>query len=380
MIDKISSNFQVQQYNSNIKKPAVYLTPPQSSPIDKNMMKGLEMLGIYNMNLVKNKENFEHEPAKPILPIGTKMDEVNGEKVYKPNGDVDYIVFNDGNTETKYFPDEDKSELVGKIEVKDTYSGKLLKSQTNCSAEFYYIEEYPENEPDISYSTRYYDGKLESVSKKFKLPNGSTKYYEKNYDSVNPTYYVGMNDKHDNHLNVDLDAQNNVRGITTRQKAGNVTYRKNLDLNKGAIINVRESRDMTVPNFMEREVLNDPDVAPAQRFNKDEIETVAKQSQNADVYSFYGNGSLKEFKEKGLRVLFNEDGSQKITEYPDEKTEKNTYYHDDGSIMIEYKNGDIRKTLSVSSENKPESYDVMQGDKLLKSAGFTDEGYLRWAT
>jgi len=331
------------------------------------------------MNLVKNKENFEHEPAKPILPIGTKMDEVKGEKVCKPNGDVECIVYNDGNTETKYFPDDNKPELVGEIEVKDAYSGRLMKNQSNCVlTNFYYIEEYPEKEPDVSYSTEYYDNELECVIKEVKLPNGLEKHYEKCYSSVNPTYNLSIEDRNDNSLHVDLDAQNNVNGITTRQKLGNVRYDKELSLNKGAIISVNESRDMTVPNFMEREVLNDPDVVPAPRFNKDEIETVAKQSQNADVYSFYGNGSLKELKENGLRVQFNEDGSQKITEYPDEKTEKNTYYHDDGSITVEYKNGDTEKCLSISSENKPEFYDVRQGDKLLKSANFTDEGFLRW--
>ena len=118
-------------------------------------MAGLESLGVYNMSLVKNKEHFNHEPAELIIPAGTLMEEINGEKVFDPNGKLEYIVQNDGKYETRYYPNEEKPQNVGVVEVKDAYNGKLIKEQLSTIGNWANVTEYSQNEPNISYTTCY---------------------------------------------------------------------------------------------------------------------------------------------------------------------------------------------------------------------------------
>ena len=106
------------------------------------------------------------------------------------------------------------------------------------------------------------------------------------------------------------------------------------------------------------------------------LENIAKNSPS-DVYSFYGNGSLKELNDGNIRIEFGEDGSQKITEYLGDNKTKITDYQKDGETYVIHKDGKLVKSLEIS-EDKPKHYNVAEGDKCVRSATFTDEGYLRW--
>ena len=128
---------------------------------------------------------------------------------------------------------------------------------------------------------------------------------------------------------------------------------------------------------MERDVLNDTDVMPTEKFDKNKLENIAKNSPS-EVYSFYGNGSLKELNDGNIKIEFREDGSQKIIEYLGDNKIKTTDYLKDGETYITYKDGKITKSLNISSENKPINYNIAEGDKCVRSANFTDEGYLEW--
>lgn len=378
MVNGINSNFQIQ--NVQLNKPS--RIPAQNknvtNPIDNYTMAGLESLGVYNMSLVKNKENFEHKPAELIVPANTKMSQVNGEKVCDPYGKLEYIVQNDGKYETRYYPNQENIENIDYIEVRDSYDGKILKRQDSDGSNWASILEYSQEEPNISYETTYSNDKVEYLCKEEKMPDGSTKRYTKDFMTATPELNISLYDKKlKNSIDVSFDSQNVVKNINIRKTMGNVEYSKSLDLNKGAVVGINEHKSSVVPNFMERDVLNDNDVIPTEKFDREKLETMAKNSPS-NIYSFYGNGNLKEINDKNIKIEFNEDGSQYIKEFLADDITKITHYKDDGSISVDYKNGNTIKSLNISSENKPTYYNVSQDGKCLRSASFTEEGYLRW--
>lgn len=378
MVNGINSNFQIQ--NVQLNKPS--RVPAQNknvtNPIDNYTMAGLESLGVYNMSLVNNKENFDHKPAELIVPADTKMSQINGEKVCDPYGKLEYIVQNDGKYETRYYPNEKNMENIDYIEVRDSYDGKLLKEQECNGSDWVRIVEYLQEKPNISYETTYSNGQVEYLCKKEKMPDGSTKRYMKDFMTTTPELNISLYDKKlKNSIDVSFDSQNVVKNINVRKTVGNVEYSKSLDLNKGAVVGINEHKSSVVPNFMEREVLNDNDVMPTEKFDREKLETMAKNSPS-DIYSFYGNGSLKEINDKNIKIEFNEDGSQCIKEFLGDDITKITSYKDDGSVSVDYKNGNTIKSLNISSENKPTYYNISQDGKCLRSASFTEEGYLRW--
>ncbi len=379
MVNGINSNFQIQNVQFNQPSKIPVQDKNVTNPIDNYTMAGLESLGVYNMSLVKNKENFEHKPAELIVPADTKMSQVNGEKVCDPYGKLEYIVQNDGKYETRYYADDEDTKAVGHIEVRDAYDGKLLKEQ-NCGNDGHWadITEYSQEQPNVNYFTSYGDGKLNSIEKEEKMPDGSIKRYSKSFYNKNPELGIRLQDKnHKNSIDVAFDSQNVVKNIDVQKEIGNTSYSKYIKFNKGAVIGMNEYKDTVVPNFMEREVLNDNDVMPTEKFDREKLETMAKNSPS-DIYSFFGNGSLKEINDKNIKIEFNEDGSQCIKEFLGDDITKITSYKDDGSISVDYKNGNTIKSLNISSENKPTYYNISQDGKCLRSASFTEEGYLRW--
>ena len=108
------------------------------------------------------------------------------------------------------------------------------------------------------------------------------------------------------------------------------------------------------------------------------FDAIAKNNPQG-IYSFYGNGQLKEINNKNIKVEFLENGSQFIKEYLNNNITKTTFYHEDGRISVNYKNGDMTKVLNISSENTPIYYSICEGGKCVRSATFSNEGYLQWA-
>ena len=379
MVNGINSNFKVQNVQFNKPKEIVEQNKIVTNPIDNYTMAGLESLGVYNMSLVKNKDNFNHKPAELIVPADANIDDIKGEQVCDPNGKLEYVVQNDGKYETRYYPHDENKQKVGDVEVRNAYDGKLLKKQSlGYDCNWVDVTEYSqEANRDIKYITSYRDNKIDYIYKEEKMPNGTIKRYGKDFSSQTPELSIRLEDNNrKNSMDGSFDSQNVVKNIYVGKSVGNVKYYKNMTLNKGAIIGINESKDTVVPNFMEREVLNDPDVIPADKFDKDKLEAVAK-SNPKDIYSFYGNGRLKEINDKNIKVEFNEDGSQYIREYISDNITKTTSYNDDG-ITVHYQNGDTSKDLEISSDNKPRFYNIAKNGKCVRDAVFTDEGYLKW--
>ncbi|MCQ2754195.1 MAG: hypothetical protein MJ231_04005 [bacterium] len=383
----------VNGINNNCPASGIYLDNPQkqnkivkksTNPIDNYTMAGLESLGIYNMSLVKNKENFDHKPAEVILNRDVALSDVQGEKVTDPFGTIEYVVQKDDKFETRYYPSDvkGKENNIYKIEVIDIETGKLLKDQYNYQyGNGISVTEYSPDEPNVSYTTSYEDGEIDYVERHEELPNGSHKSYSKNFYSDVPNYELSVSDKnYDNYIGVNLDADCMVKNINVSRKMGNVDYDKDITLNKGAIINIREnvSKDITVPNYMERDVIDDADVKPADKYDKTQMEQLAKNNLDNKSYSLYGNGSIREYYDGNTKVEFKENGTQIIKEYYDKDTIKTTIYHDDGSYHVEYKKGDLIKSLYVDKNNKPSYYDVEQNGKRIKSVSFSKEGYLQY--
>lgn len=379
MVEGINSSFPIQNVQNKRTSFAEQKQNVTTNPIDSYTMAGLESLGIYNMSLVKNKDNFNHKPADWIIKPGTLMKDIEGKKVYDPYGKFEYIVQNDGEYETRYYPNYEKPEVFYKVEMRRVFDGKLLKEQYSDPDGYWDdITEYSLEQPNVSYSTNYHEGKVHNITKTEEMADGSTKHCSKNFWNATPTLGIRLSDKDDkNSINVEFDSQNMVKNINVDKTVDGVEYDKDITLNKGAVIRMRESKNTVVPNFMEREVLNDTDVIPTDKFDREKLEAVAKNSSK-DIYSFYGNGRLKEIRDKNITIEFNEDGSQLIQEYLSDKITKVTRYHKNGRISVDYKNGDIEKSLEISSNNIPTFYSINEGEKCIRRASFSDEGYLCW--
>ena len=379
MVNGINSNFQIQNVQLNRPSRVPAQDKNVTNPIDNYTMAGLESLGVYNMSLVKNKENFDHKPAELIVPADTKMSQINGEKVCDPYGKLEYVVQNDGKYEIRYYADDEDTKAIGHIEIRDTYDGKLLKEQVcGNNGRWANITEYSQEHPNIYYETTYYNGKVNRIEKAEEMSDGSKKRYSKNFYNENPELGITLCDKnHKNSIDVAFDSQNVVKNIDVEKDIGNTTYSKTINFNKGAVIGINEYKDTVVPNFMEREVLNDNDVMPTEKFDREKLETMAKNSPS-DIYSFYGNGSLKEINDKNIKIEFNEDGSQYIRKYLNDSVTKTTSYNKDGSVSVHYQDGDTIKHLEISSENKPKYYNITNNGTNVRAANFTDEGYLSW--
>ena len=78
MVNGINSNFKVQNVQFNKPKEIVEQNKIVTNPIDNYTMAGLESLGVYNMSLVKNKDNFNHKPAELIVPADANIDDIKG--------------------------------------------------------------------------------------------------------------------------------------------------------------------------------------------------------------------------------------------------------------------------------------------------------------
>ena len=253
MLEGINTNFQIQNIQNNkLAKLPERNQNAITAPIDKYTMAGLESLGVYNMSLVKNKENFDHKPAELIVPADTKMSQINGEKVCDPYGKLEYIIQNDGKYETRYYAQDENPEMVGRVEIKDIYNGKLIKEQENMDViKRVSITEYSPDEPNITYNTGYDNGRLEYIEKVEKMPDGTEKVYSKNCATTNPELDILLRDKkYKNSIYVAFDSQNILKNINIQKTIGNTELSKSIDLNKGAVVGINEYKQTVVPNFM----------------------------------------------------------------------------------------------------------------------------------
>ena len=122
----IYSNYTLNQVRDlNTKTKVTNNNVNSSSPIEHTNVnfKGTEALAAYNYNLV-NKNNDFNIPILPLIPVPNNIEDVVGEKVYTPDGKLDYIVQDNGKHKIIYKNDEYKT-----IKVVDKNTNKVIREQ-----------------------------------------------------------------------------------------------------------------------------------------------------------------------------------------------------------------------------------------------------------
>ena len=93
-----------------------------------------DLLNAYGMALVGLNRTMKNEAA-PLISDIRDIDKIEGEKIYKSNGDLYCIEQNNNDgTKTLYYPDWYQKDKIENIQIIDNKSNKILKQQNNSLA------------------------------------------------------------------------------------------------------------------------------------------------------------------------------------------------------------------------------------------------------
>ena len=88
-----------------------------------------DLLNAYGMALVGLNRTMKNEAA-PLISDIRDIDKLEGEKIYKSNGDLYCIEQNNNDgTKTLYYPDLYQKDKIENIQIVDDKSNKILKQQ-----------------------------------------------------------------------------------------------------------------------------------------------------------------------------------------------------------------------------------------------------------
>lgn len=370
MINKLNG---VQTINFQYK-PAFKAKEDSSVTVPETNVsfKGSEVLAAYNMPKVNvfDKKLLDFEPVQsdPVMP--ESADSIEGEKIYSSDGKLHSIVNRTGKTTVVYNADPENENLFKTITTTDKDTGNIVKKQYNNSEDGEYtgarVFEYdPETGKEISF-VRYKDGELTCASKTTYNENGSSlEVYRDFEDNTYSVYAESPDGKLYRSMKFNKDKQlTNVY----QEKQLDLFSSKTTDVDfyNGAILSVRESKTTTVPNVMGQEVLNDPDLTPAE---------LVEDPQGEKTY--YSNGSLETVTSGNLVYSYSPDGDlEKITENLGEDITKTTRYDKDGSVEVVYNNGDYSKSLCLDENSIPQTYSEEEGEDLYRDREYNDKGML----
>ena len=133
-----------------------------TNPIDKNVqMNGLDALAGYNFNLV-NKNNDFNIPTLGIVEIPENIAIVDGEKIYKSNGELNCVIKDAGNYKIIYQNDQYKT-----IKIVDKCNNKIIQEQGCYVANTNEVRVIKDIDNSVGYFTDYdeRDGKMVPVGK-----------------------------------------------------------------------------------------------------------------------------------------------------------------------------------------------------------------------
>ena len=125
-----------------------------------------DLLNAYGMALVGLNRTMKNEAA-PLISDIIDIDKIEGEKIYKSNGDLYCIEQNNNDgTKTLYYPDLYQKDKIENIQIVDDKSNKILKQQQNTLASDYQISNVVEYSDNQSVSIAIYEnGNLQNMGK-----------------------------------------------------------------------------------------------------------------------------------------------------------------------------------------------------------------------
>lgn len=361
----------VSKDDDGLKAQKAYTTTP-------NNEKGMEALANYGISLVNftNKINIE-----PLIPtVYSNIDDIEGERIYTSDGKLYSIVKETPTLKTTYFVPLDNQKVFDYMETVDKNTGKLIRNQHNRIDEngkyssMYVTTFNPETGKEEMF-TNYENGKLEYAGKSSVNKLGDeiniTKYYE------HGEYYISQeNTKSKTYRTMRISGDMNKVDYSEERVTNKGTYAKNVEFYKGLPFNYNESKKTTVPNLIGLEILMDPDLKPAPKFDFKAMEMDIRNSFGEEKR--FSNGVLERKKvvidgeeieasfnpnNEMIRIVFNNmeieadgKGVLRVKQKLDEGKTKETFLSELITRVVYHDNG-FTKALTIDNKtHKPISY------------------------
>lgn len=349
--------------------------------------KGTEALASYNAPVLNKLEKLEN--IKPIELIDTS--DVEGEEIYTSDGKLYSIIKEDENTKTEYFTDDD--EEIQFVVMTDKKTGNIIKEQDMNDDSIFVNEyspetgksvgmtEYKNNVPVYASQTKYkQDGTVGTIIRDFE---GNT------YDAYesSPDNKISRSAK--------FDGNKKLTYISETKHTKTKTYDFDARFYNGAMISIRRSEEIMVPNSLGKEDISNSDLLPAPKY---ETTDDAKNAKGEKTY--YSNGALeKNVTENGIKAYFKPDGtltevetadkdfkfknkSQIIEEDLEDGREKTTVYYENGEIEVELKDENSKQTVNYDKNGNVvyfsrSTFDKNGEETSYKSLEFNETGMLK---
>lgn len=205
------NNFYLPTFKQKVENNSV-VTNQISSNVS---MKGVDALASYNFNLV-NKNNDFNIPILEMIDVPENVENIDGEKIYNSNGELDYVVKDAGNNKIIYQNDQYKT-----IKIVDKSNNKIIQEQGCYVANSNEVRVCKKIDNQVGYFTDYEEknGKM--------IPIGKGKHIYYPDDSKKEFIHWLDSDKYQlierSHVNkdayscdrvIDYDEQGNIKNIT----------------------------------------------------------------------------------------------------------------------------------------------------------------------
>ena len=338
------------------KSPAV---TPMHQNVDCN---GLDALAAYNFNFINRNNGFNIPTVKPIN-IPEDLAAFKGKHIYNSSGELVAVMKETSDNKYIYYNNENKL-----IEVYNKVTGEKIKQQdvfmTAAGDMILSVINFMENNNQSFYKMEH--NKLTLLSKSKSLINKDCSIKEYIYYADTGEYQV-IESSGLGYSMVYYDKNKNLKNIVEHGESYNLN--QEIMYKNGIPFALEENKKIAIKNKLAQEPMLDPDLFPANKFDKDiDFEkikgeklyysngTIEKIVSDEGTYYFDVQGNLSKFEGANLSVKF-EDSGQSITEYFDGGGKKITDYSDNGKqILISYEKDNFCKRLCIE-KGKPSSYD-----------------------
>ena len=331
-----------------------------------------DLLNAYGMALVGLNRTMKNEAA-PLISDIRDIDKIEGEKIYKSNGDLYCIEQNNNDgTKTLYYPDLYQKDKIENIQIVDNKSNKILKQQQNTLALDYQISNVVEYSDNQSVSIAIYEnGNLQNMEKIAKdYDNGKI---IKHFDNSKNESSFGITIERDYGsitTNAYFDKNNDIKNITLDANSDNKAFFKNINFDNGMVTDISENKfykSQNVKNISSEKLAN---LKPLDFIPREELQKVLSEVEGDNTY--YSNGALESttfnINDKSYKVTYAPNGEIIESESPDMriwynnldtvKVEKcdgescNTTIYANDKILVDYNSPEINKTAVYSKDGK----------------------------
>lgn len=347
--------------------------------------RGAEALAAYNAPILNKLEKLDIEPVELI-----DISNIDGEKIYSSDGKLYSITTEDENTKTEYFADDEGD--IDFITVTDKKTGNVIKEQ-DMDDDSVFVNQYSAETGKRTAMTEYKNGEPVYTSSTAYKQDGTIITTAHNAENKSYSIYEYSADNKISR-SIDFDSDKKLTRVDERKEVKSKTFDLSANFYNGAMISVRKSEEIKIPNTLGKEELNNPDFLPAAKF------VITDDIKNAKgEKTYYSNGALeKNVTENGVEAYFKPDGtlseietadkdikfiknSQIIEENLEDGRTKTTAYYENGKTEVELKDNNKQQNISYDEKGNIKHFlestlDENGEETAYKSLYFNEQGML----